>query len=518
MGNSRRGLRISAEVYDERSGRPEALPRPLDGVEIVARTGARQHGPSPVAAFRTLRTDDRANRGDLFVAIRGVHYDSHRSISELPRSGVLGVVAESAPPAGYPLPWFEVDDTRRALGRLEHARWGDPAQRLRVFGITGTNGKSSTVRILASIFEAAESSCGFMTTVSRSLAGTEEPSAMTTPGASDLAEMLARCVAYGSRSVVLEVSSHALDQHRVEGIPFAGAAITQLSRDHLDYHGDLRAYRDAKLRITEHLADGAPIVLPTDETFRSDLPDLPGVLLRHSMNAELLAGERGGTVRGSELDGEGISAELELLGERLLIRSTLRGRHNLENILTASTLARAVGISMEVIASGIERTPAVPGRLEEVKGKVGRGRVFIDYAHTPDALSAVLESLRAWRPRRLLVVFGCGGDRDRGKRPEMGAAAERLADRVFVTSDNPRGEDPGAIIDDVLRGIEDRGRVVVEPDRRSAIAAAVADLGGEDLLVVAGKGHEREQWIGGTNIPFDDRQVVAELLAAEPRS
>jgi len=521
MGNSLRddeglGPLDDAEDLGIRGGRRAALPRPLAVDEILARTGAARSGPLPVAPFRSLRTDDRARTGDLFVAVRGTVYDAHRSIPRLPGSGVLGVVAETAPPAGFPLPWFRVDDSRRALARLEHGRWGDPGARLRVLGVTGTNGKSTTVRLLAEVLAAAGEECGWITTVSRSIAGKEEPSSMTTPGPGELAEALARQAGQGGSAFSLEVSSHALDQHRVEGIPFAGGAIINLSRDHLDYHGDLVAYRDAKLRLAAHLVSGAPFVIPASPEFQGDLPagwreGLRGPLLGHSLDPARLGLEPGGTVREATLDAAGIAAELEILGERLQVRSPLRGRHNLENILVAATLARAAGIPAAAVAAGIARAPAVRGRLEEVPG--ARGRIFIDYAHTPDALDAVLGALREWRPRRLLVVFGCGGDRDRGKRPLMGAVAERHADRVFVTSDNPRSEEPGAIIAEVLAGTTDPARIVVEPDRRSAIARAVAELREDELLVIAGKGHETEQVVAGARLPFDDRSVVAELLA-----
>jgi len=506
-----------ADDLGARGGRRAALPRALPVDEIIERTGALRSGPLPVAPFRSLRTDDRARTGDLFVAIRGTAYDAHRAIPRLPGSGILGVIAESAAPPEYPLPWFRVDDSRRALARLEQARWGDPAARLRVFGVTGTNGKSTTVRLLAAVLAAAGEECGWITTVSRSIAGREEPGGMTTPGAGELAEALARQAGRGGSAFSLEVSSHALDQHRVEGIPFAGGAIVNLSRDHLDYHGDLRSYRDAKLRLAAHLSPGAPFVIPATSEFRGELPapwreGLRGPLLRHALAPSQLEGDAGGTVREASLDATGIVAELEILGERLRVRSTLRGRHNLENILVAATLARAAGIPAAAVAEGIARSPTVRGRLEEVPG--ARGRVFIDYAHTPDALAAVLGALREWGPRRLLVVFGCGGDRDRGKRPLMGAIAERHADRVYVTSDNPRSEEPGSIIAEVLAGIAEPERVVVEPDRRAAIEKAVMELEEGELLVVAGKGHETEQVVAGARFPFDDRAVVAELLAS----
>ncbi len=515
-GESSRAQGIDPANRNSRRSQPtlksaaEVEPRHLISGEIAGRIEAKVFGPPSPQHFDSLRLDDRQPTGDLFVAIRGTRYDSHRSIPNLLGSGIRGVVAETPPPPEFPLPWFQVDDTRRAHALLEQARWGDPALQLTNFGITGTNGKSSTVRILASILEAAGHKTSWMTTVEQSLAGTSVVSKMTTPDPPELAAAMSRAIAGGTHSLALEVSSHAIVQGRISGIPLAGAAIVNLSRDHLDYHGTREAYREAKLKIVEGLKEEAPVLLPATAEFRGPLPHHRGRVLRHSLVPEALNGEPGGTVRSARFDVEGIEAVLEVLGETIEVRSSLRGRHNLENLLVASTLARAVGIPSADIAQGIEAAPAVRGRLESVPGT--EGRVLVDYAHTPDALSSVLEAMREVTSGRLLVVFGCGGDRDRGKRPEMGAAAAQFCDRLYVTSDNPRSEDPAAIIDEVRGGIPQESSTVLEIDRRRAIETALSELGADDVLVIAGKGHETDQLIGSTLYPFDDRQVVLDWL------
>jgi len=485
-------------------------PRHLISGEIADRIQAKVFGPPSPQHFDSLRLDDRQPSGDLFVAIRGTRYDSHRSIPSLLGTGIRGVVAETPPPPEFPLPWFQVEDTRRAHALLEQARWGDPALQLTSFGITGTNGKSSTVRILASILEAAGHQTSWMTTVEQSLAGTSVVSKMTTPDPCELAAAMSRAIAGGTHSLALEVSSHAIVQGRISGIPLAGAAIVNLSRDHLDYHGTRDAYREAKLKIVECLREEAPVLLPATAEFRGPLPPHRGRLLRHSLTPEELNGEPGGTVRSARFDAEGIEAAFEILGETIELRSSLKGRHNLENILVASTLARAVGVPLADIARGVEKAPPVKGRLESVPGT--NGQVLVDYAHTPDALLSVLAAMREVASGRLLVVFGCGGDRDRGKRPEMGAAAAQFCDRLYVTSDNPRSEDPAAIIDEIRGGIPKETPTVLEIDRRRAIEGALSELGHDDVLVIAGKGHETDQLIGSTLYPFDDRKIVLDWL------
>ncbi|MFQ5654103.1 MAG: UDP-N-acetylmuramoyl-L-alanyl-D-glutamate--2,6-diaminopimelate ligase [Planctomycetota bacterium] len=483
-----------------------ALGPALDHAQVMERTAARFFGEPPGRPYRALRSDDRSRYGDLFVAIRGNVYDSHRSIPLLPGRGIRGVVGEDPPAAGFPLPYYQVSSSRRALGRLAQAFSGDPAAALRVLGVTGTNGKSTTVRLLATILEAAGRFSGWMGTVTCHIAGEEHPSSLTTPGPVELARGMSEHLAAGGTDMVLEVSSHALDQERIAGIPLAGALLTNISRDHHDYHGSPLAYRRAKLRLFEHLTPGGPAALP-----ELDSTALVELALRGSRRITfgLSPGADARPLRYS-LSPLGLAGTLEICGARVEVQSSLAGRHNLLNILGATALAAGLGIPATAIAGGIFRTTPVPGRMEEIPGR--EGRVFVDYAHTPDALRAVLDSVRELTRGRVLVVFGCGGERDRGKRPQMGRVVEERSDRAYVTSDNPRGEDPGRIIDEILQGVDQPSRMVAEPDRRAAIGLALADLGREDTLVVAGRGHETCQQILGRALPFDDRRVVAELM------
>ncbi len=485
---------------------------PLDHGEVARRIGARFYGPPPQRPLRGIRGSDREEAGDLFVAVRGAAYDSHAAIPSLPARGVRAVVAEMPPPDGYPLPYYQVENSRRALAILEHAAAGDPALGLRVFGVTGTNGKSTTVRLLAAILEAAGGRVGWMSTVTQRLGAGEAPQALTTPEPRELAQGMAALVRSGGTDVVLEVSSHALAQERVSGLEFSGAILTNLGRDHLDYHGTTEEYLRAKLTLFARVKPGAPAVFPLAGPVAPSAPELAGTRpLRFGRDAAADA-----YPHAVVFEPDGTRGSLVLAGERVPFRSPLVGRHNLENILAAALLARAAGVAALAIAEGIRAAPPVRGRLEPVPG--GRGRIFVDYAHTPDALEAVLRASRELTSAgRLHVLFGCGGDRDRGKRPEMGAVAERLADRVWVTCDNPRSEEPRSIVEQILAGMAEPRRARVELDRRAAIAGALSALEPGDTLVVAGKGHEREQQIGRERFPFDDRSVIEEILAKGSR-
>lgn len=502
--------------------------------------------------YRRLAVDDRSpasSDGALFIAVAGTQYDSHRSLGRLAGLGYSAAVGEKSPPAGYTLPYYQVTSSARALACLAQAWHGFPGRALRVLGITGTNGKSTTVRILAGILEAAGRSSGWLGTVSSRLGGAESQSAMTTPPALELAASMDEFRRSGGQDLVLEVSSHALDQSRVGGIPFQAATFTNLSRDHYDYHGGAEPYLESKLQLLDSLSPEAPVIAPWDAGFPRDRFEGRNVLWFHAGDKTgegTAAGDRPSgpsdpspvveappTVRWAafareiEMDTQGIRGDIELWGERVEIESPLLGRHNLANILAAALTAKAIGVDRASIQRGLRDTAAVPGRMEAVSESPP---VFVDYAHTPDALDALLSSLKGLGAHTVTVVFGCGGDRDRGKRAEMGRIAERLAERVIVTSDNPRGESPEKIIDDVLSGVEDRARVgrsiLREVDRRKAIELALA-LGskfGDDspkhapgLVVVAGKGHERTQEIAGRKIPFDDSRVIREILRNDAR-
>ncbi|MGE3166012.1 MAG: UDP-N-acetylmuramoyl-L-alanyl-D-glutamate--2,6-diaminopimelate ligase [Planctomycetota bacterium] len=487
------------------------LARTLSHDQVVSLLGAQPEGLAPAGPFVGVGQDDRRIEGDLFVAVRGRRHDPLGQIGALAAGGVRGLVGEAERPGDWPYAYYRVPSARRALSLLEQAFRGNPARHLRVIGVTGTNGKSTTVRLLAGILRAAGRRAGWANTVTTATPRHEFPSCMTTPEPRELARILAQQVADGAEDVVLEVSSHSLAQERVAGLEFAGAVFTNLSRDHYDYHGTEAAYLEAKLRLFRQLTEGAPAVIPAGGPVARDAAELVG-------RAVLSFGDHApADAYALEIrpEPQRTVARLSVLGDELEVITPLVGRHNMRNVLASVLLARALGVASSDVARGVAETPPVRGRLERVP--TPRGQVYVDYAHTPDALESVLQSLRERVGGRLLVVFGCGGDRDRGKRPVMGRVAEELADLVFVTSDNPRSEDPRAVIDDVLAGMRRSTSVRVDVDRRVAIAAALDALQESDVLVVAGKGHETSQEIAGRQYPFDDRQVVEEIIAKGER-
>ena len=481
----------------------------LDHDQIRKILGEPVTGSCP-QSISSVSSDDRQLPADLFVAICGNEFDATTRIPQAISRGARGIVSEKAPSSSVDssVPQWHVKNARLCLALLEQTGAGSPGNSLRVFGITGTNGKSTTVQYLSSILKAAGGLVGWMTTVESCIASNSEPSRVTTESPAVVADALARHVAAQGTDMVLEISSHAIDQHRIAGVPLVGAAITSLGRDHLDYHETVEKYHDTKFKLRDLCVAGAPFLRPDVESGQEGLvrffiegPDHFEGAVRE-VTAEIL--------------------EMSLSGSLVRIRSLTfegdvkipqPGLHNVSNALCAIGLADACGIAGDAIISGIDSCPGVPGRLEPVQGAAGR--IFIDFAHTPDAIEAVLDTIGPLVKGRLLVVFGCGGDRDPGKRPLMGAAVAKHADYLFVTSDNPRSESPSSIIEQVLSGIPAQIRataVRVEEDRRQAISAALAMLEADDIVVIAGKGHENFQEISGVKIPFSDHEVVRELL------
>jgi UDP-N-acetylmuramoyl-L-alanyl-D-glutamate--2,6-diaminopimelate ligase len=400
---------------------------------------------------------------------------------------------------------------------------GRPADALRLAAVTGTNGKTTVAYLVEACAQAAALPIGVLGTVTHRWPGTERPASHTTPESTAIQAILAEMVAAGTQAAVLEVSSHALAQERVAGMRFRAAGFTNLTRDHLDYHGDMEAYFAAKRRLfTEHLApDGVAVV---------NVRDAAGARLADQLGPGRTVWRFGGrtddALRAEDLSTglDGTAATFVTPAGRLAVRSPLVGAHNLENLLCAAGVALGLGVPADAVARGLSSCAGAPGRLERFSA---RGvSVFVDYAHTDDALARALAALRALAPRRLLCVFGCGGDRDRGKRPLMGEAAGRGADQVVVTSDNPRTEDPAAIVAEILPGLERAGLrplsadalrggergFAVELDRRAAIALAVAAAREGDAVLVAGKGHEPYQLTGKARVPFSDRDEARRAL------
>jgi UDP-N-acetylmuramoyl-L-alanyl-D-glutamate--2,6-diaminopimelate ligase len=461
----------------------------------------------PVSAASCDSRDIRP--GHVFVAVRGAKSDGHEFAADAVQRGARGLVVERPMPQ-FSVPQCVVADSRVAYALVCHSLEGEPASRLKVIGITGTNGKSTTAYLTKSVLEAAGHTVGLVGTIEQHDGQTNIPSALTTPGPDVLAKLMRRMVAAGCSHCVMEVSSHALDQRRVAGIAFDVAVFTNLTQDHLDYHKDLASYREAKARLFRELAPSACAVLNSDDLasqyFRKICP-VPKI---------------GYAVRGvSDLSAVGI--ESSLAGSRFTIESRsgrcdittpLVGTHNVYNCLAAAAVGRRAGLDWATIRRGIECVQGVPGRLEAVRGPGAPGfTVLVDYAHTPDAIASVLQSLRAITGGRLLCLFGAGGDRDRTKRPLMARAAEATADIVVVTSDNPRTEDAQRIIGDVVAGFRRPGSVMVEPNRRAAIEHILSLAEPGDCVLIAGKGHEHYQIIGTERLPFDDRLVAAECLA-----
>jgi len=473
--------------------------------------------PTVVAACRGRQAsgvfdDSRLVRpGGIFVAVRGTVVDGRQYIAEALARGAAVVVGEELAPMGQAAV-VNVPDARAALARLA-LRWHDLDGRcpFKLVGITGTNGKTTTAIMTRAIVQAAGWPCGLLGTVRYDLCGRSIKAPVTTPGAVQLAELLRACADAGARAVVMEVSSHALDQKRAFGLLFAAAAFTNLTGDHLDYHVTFENYRAAKARLFADLDPSAVAVVNRDDPSSLEMVrNCRARVLWYSLNgpADITAAIARDTIGGTHY-------HMRLEGCDLVLENALVGRHNVYNAMAAAGLARALGLPFEAIEAGLSAVRNIPGRLQRVPCIHGVD-VFVDYAHTDDALRNVLQVLKPLTRGRLMVVFGCGGDRDRSKRPRMAKVAEELADRIVVTSDNPRTEDPHQIIAEILAGFDPATRpaVLVEPDRARAIHAALAMTEPGDVVLIAGKGHEDYQIIGQQRIHFDDVEVTIRAAAS----
>jgi UDP-N-acetylmuramyl-tripeptide synthetase len=471
------------------------------------------------AEVRTVRDDSRAvGPGDAFVAVRGLTVDGHDFVAQVVEKGATVVVVERELPAAARVTEVIVPDSGKALGWLAQRALGRPSDAMAMVGITGTNGKTTTTFVLESIIAAAGGTPGVIGTVSYRFPGKTFDASFTTPTAIQLAGLLAEMRAGGCSHVVMETTSSALHLDRLEGLRYRVAAFTNLTLDHLDVHGTMEAYFEAKARLfADKIVDGGAAVAIVDDPYGEPmLARAPAgvrklrVSIRPGNDADI-------GVIAAESTIAGIRATLRTPRGNLAIRSAaLLGEFNVANLALAVGVAEGLGLPHGAIAEGIARLPGVPGRVERVANPRGVD-VFVDYAHTPDALERVIHALRPLTRGRLICVFGCGGDRDTSKRPKMGKIAADLADLAVVTSDNPRTEPPAAIVDMILEGVRQgtpREPPMVEVDRRKAIAAAVrAARPGEDVVLIAGKGHEDYQILGKTKIHFDDREVAAEEIA-----
>ncbi len=464
--------------------------------------------------------------GACFFALPGAKLDGHAFAAQAARQGAVAVVAERPVECG-PARLLLAPSSRRAMAEAAANFFGRPGDALQLAGVTGTNGKTTITYLVEACAAEAGLPLGVVGTITHRFPGVERPASHTTPESTAIQALLAEMRGAGARAAVMEVSSHALAQDRVAGLRFATAAFTNLTRDHLDYHGDMEAYFAAKRRLfAEHLVAGGVAVVNADDPFGARLADELGpgreVWRFGTRTADAL---RAFEVRHGL---GGIEAVLETPRGRIPVRSPLVGAHNLENLLCAAGLALALGIPPEAVGRGLSRSRGAPGRLERVAGPARPGVIaFVDYAHTDDALSRALAALRGLSPRRVICLFGCGGDRDRGKRPLMARAAAGGAELVVVTSDNPRTEEPEAIIADILPGLAGvrrltpaeargcQGGYLVEPDRRAAIALAISCAGKGDVVLLAGKGHEDYQIVGTVKRPFYDRDEARRALGSD---
>lgn len=456
----------------------------------------------------------RACPGDLFVALPGAKDDGARYISDAVARGAVAVLCEGKCGDGSGVAEIRVADARGAMAEAAVVLYGDPTQTLDVFGVTGTNGKTTVTFMIRHLLEAAGVPCALVGTVRREWAGHCVVADRTTPEAPDLQRIFAEALAAGQRAAAIEVSSQGLCARRLEGVRFASGVFTNLTPEHLDYHHGMEEYFAAKRRLFEALvaeSAAAPAIINVDDAYGRRLaadPLLAGRTVRFSLDAASGAEVRAEDVRCAA---DGTSFRLRTPWGDTDVRLPLIGRYNVANALAAAAAVGARGVEPKCIALAFADMEGVPGRLERVPDPEGGRHVFVDYAHTPDALENVLRTLRELvkPPARLWCVFGCGGDRDPTKRPVMGNIASRLADGTVLTSDNPRNEDPEAILREICAGMDARPPVAVEPDRPAAIRETLRLARPGDIVVVAGKGHENyQEGPGGRHSPMDDRSLI----------
>ncbi len=458
----------------------------------------------------------RVGKNSLFVALRGEKTDGHNFIDQAIEKGASVIVTDRVAPQPRAT-CVQVNDTRPVLADLAAAFYDRPVRKLKMAGVTGTNGKTTTTFLIKHICDRASLRCGLIGTVRYEIGERILPATRTTPESLDLQELLAQMVNAGCKAAAMEVSSHALAQERTRGLEWDVAVFTNLTQDHLDFHGTMDRYFEAKLKLFTQLAGQQmkkkpTAVINTDDRYGQRMVDLLGKdvpIVTYGLGAR--ADFRASNYRP---EFSGTSYQLEAHGKSYLVRVPLIGRFNVANSLAALAAANSMGVSLREAILSLARSPQVPGRLEAVPAK-RQFQVYVDYAHTPDALLSVLKTLRELSPRKLIVVFGCGGDRDRAKRPLMAAAVDQHADFGIITSDNPRKEDPDAIIAEVEKGYRSE-RYEKITDRSQAIAHAIQLAQPRDIVLIAGKGHETYQEFADHTIPFDDVQQAKRALENNP--
>ena len=493
--------------------------------DIAAVLGAKLSGDGSAIASDVTHDSRQVREGTLFVAIKGATVDGHRFVDDVMRRGSAGIVSEFDPPADFHGVWLTVKNAREALARAAATVNGDPSHELDLVGITGTNGKTTTTYLCFALAEAARKKPAMLTTVEYRIGEKSEPAVRTTPEASDTNRFLREAVDAGCTMAVMEASSQAIDLHRCDWLRFKVVVFTNLTRDHLDYHGTMENYFDAKKKLFDGRLGEKP------EACVINIDDEWGVKLSAELRS---AGQRVvtysqknpvATAPGSDLLADltatnievslirGTSFVLKTPNGEINVTSPLVGRPHVYNMLSATAVALELGYDLDAIRDGLATCVGAPGRFERVPHE-GDFAVVVDYAHTDDALLNTLRTARDLTDGRIITVFGCGGDRDRTKRLPMGDVAAELSDLVIITSDNPRNEDPLKIIAEIEIGVKDKGKVYeVISDRREAINRAISLARANDVVIIAGKGHENYQIIGADKFHFDDREVAAEALA-----
>jgi UDP-N-acetylmuramoyl-L-alanyl-D-glutamate--2,6-diaminopimelate ligase len=475
--------------------------------EALRRTGVLVRADAALPAHASSIADDSraVTPGALFIAVRGSERDGHDYLAQAAAQGAAAAIVEED--GRTTLPVIVVRDGRRAAAVAAAAAFGEPARLIRLAAVTGTNGKTTTVGVLRHLFGGGPGRSASIGTLGVLFGSAGEPldggKGLTTPGPVELQRLLREFVDAGVETVAMEVSSHSLDQRRVEGLAFEAAIFTNLTRDHLDYHGSMEAYFGAKARLVSHLLPQGAAIVNADDQAWSALPTAPRTI---TFGLSLSAAVRASGVRYLPHGSEWM---LEMGGERHIVHLPLIGAFNVSNALGAAAAAWHMGLAPSTVAERLEQVPQIPGRLELLSEHPA---ILRDYAHTPDALERALTAVRPFATRRMIVVFGAGGDRDRGKRPLMGQVAARLADLAILTSDNPRTESPEHILDEIEAGLGTVPHERVE-NRRAAIARALSLAGPDDVIVLAGKGHETYQIRGTTKYPFDEKLIVKELMS-----
>lgn len=455
-----------------------------------------------------------AREGALFVAIKGETADGHRFIEDVMRRGAVGVISEYDPPADFSGAWIKVADSRQAHARAASLVYGDPSHELDLVGVTGTNGKTTTTYLCFALAEAANNKAAMLTTVEYRIGEKSEPAVRTTPEASDTNRFLRAAVDEGCAMAVMEASSQAIDLHRCDWLRFRIAVFTNLTRDHLDYHGTMENYFDAKKKLFDGRLGERPLssVINIDDEWGLKLAD---ELISNGQRVVTFSQNSDADLSAKNIEVSlirGTSFKLSTPSGELNVTSPLVGKPHVYNMLAATAVALEIGCDLESVRRGLSTCVGAPGRFERVPHD-GDFAVVVDYAHTDDALMNTLKTARELTAGRIITVFGCGGDRDKTKRSPMGEVAGELSDIVIITSDNPRNEDPLKIISEIEAGVRSKGAdYEIISDRREAIKRAVSSARTDDVVIIAGKGHEAYQIIGGDKFHFDDREVAAEAL------